>query len=115
MFIAYLKQAGEGSDYTIGFGLRLLVINAGSYNDAIKKLKEEILGKWDEEDRRFYDAYYGGEIELSAVTLFEVSKKHTIPINEWYEESKEIQKKVKEQSVEDKEKKELERLKNKYE
>lgn len=57
-YYAYLKQHGEGCDYTIGCGNTLITIEADNDDDARVKLSEEIS-----------ENYYG-EQELEGVKLF---------------------------------------------
>lgn len=57
-YYAYLKQKGEGCDYTIGCGNTLIRIEANSDKEAISKLSEII------EER------YSDDPELSNVSLF---------------------------------------------
>lgn len=57
-YYAYLKQKGEGCDYTIGCAQTLIQIEANSDEEAREKLAEEI------------SENYHGETELSKVLLF---------------------------------------------
>jgi hypothetical protein len=57
-YYAYLKQKGEGCDYMIGCGSRLVTINANDDTEARQKLSELV-----KED-------YVGEQELAKVLLF---------------------------------------------
>ncbi len=57
-YYAYLKQKGEGCDYTIGCGNTLVTVDADNDEDARTKLGELI-----EEE-------YTGERELESVQLF---------------------------------------------
>lgn len=59
-YYAYLKQNGEGCDYTIGCAQTIITIEASSDSDACEKLSEKI-----EEEYR-----PGGDSELSKVLLF---------------------------------------------
>lgn len=59
-YYAYLKQNGEGCDYTIGCAQTIITIEASSDSDACEKLSEKI-----EEGYR-----PGGDFELSKVLLF---------------------------------------------
>ena len=57
-YYAYLKQNGEGCDYTIGCAQTIITIEAKNDNDAREKLTTEIIEN------------YIGELELSKVLLF---------------------------------------------
>lgn len=57
-YYAWLKQRGEGCDYTIGCGSTLVTIDANGDDEAREKLKELII-----------EQYYG-ETELKKVLLF---------------------------------------------
>lgn len=58
IYYAYLKQLGEGCDYTIGCAQTLIKINANSDDEARQKLKEQIKEN------------YTGEYELESALLF---------------------------------------------
>lgn len=57
-YYAYLKQSGEGCDYTIGCAQTLITIEAENDSEAKEKLADEIMEN------------YHGETELSKVLLF---------------------------------------------
>jgi len=57
-YYAYLKQNGEGCDYTIGCAQTLITIDAENDDEAKEKLSQEI------------SENYTGELELSKVLLF---------------------------------------------
>lgn len=57
-YYAYLKQKGEGCDYTIGCGQLLTTLEAKSDDDAREKLASLVKEE------------YQGEFELSSVLLF---------------------------------------------
>lgn len=83
-FVAYLKQKGEGCDYTIGCARTLITIDADNMDDAkdkmIEKIKEE----------------FQGETELSSCIIYEVSNEIKLPLNSIYKEI-EDEKKLKKQ------------------
>lgn len=56
-YFAYLKQKGEGCDYTIGCAQTLITFDANDDDDAKQKLSERIQEE------------YTGEFELSSVLL----------------------------------------------
>jgi len=101
-FVAYLKQKGEGCDYTIGCARTLITIDADNMDDAkdkmIEKIKEE----------------FQGETELSSCIIYEVSNEIKLPLNSIYKEIEDEKKLKKQKNEEEKEKKELERLIKKY-
>lgn len=49
-YYAYLKQEGEGCDYTIGCGNTLITLNAENDKNAKEKLKEIIIEQYSERE-----------------------------------------------------------------
>ncbi len=113
MFLAYLNQ-GQGCDYTIGCGFKIIQLEAGTHEEALKELQEKIVGQWNEDDKRFYEGYTG-ESALETATLYDVSNITCVPIEKWYKEAREQEEYAKNKVNEQNEKKELQRLKKKYE
>lgn len=99
-YYAYLKQEGEGCDYTIGCGNTLITLNAENDKNAKEKLKEIII-----------EQYSGRESMLEKAILF----KETIDfdLKSVYDElkSKKESEKTKRQHIKDME--DFERLKKK--
>jgi len=99
-YYAYLKQKGEGCDYTIGCGNTLIKLNAKNDSEAKEKLKETII-----------EEYSGSESMLEKVILF----KETIDfdLKSVYDdlESKKESEKTKRQHIKDME--EFEKLRKK--
>ncbi len=83
-YVALIRQAAEGCDYTIGCGLNWLMLKATTREAAIAKLHELIIGKPDGDD---YDGGYRGDDTLSNVTLLDVSEIVIIPVEKWYAEA----------------------------
>ena len=113
-FIAHIIQSGEGCDYMISCGETLLPLIAKTKEEAIKELKEKVIGKYDPK-YNCYEEGYQGEQELSRVTLYEISNMTPIPVDEWYKEAEKYIKKEEKKLTEEKEKIEYEKLKSKYE
>jgi division protein CdvB (Snf7/Vps24/ESCRT-III family) len=72
-FIAYLSQWGEGCDYTIACGKKLVQLKATTYDAALDELDELIRDEYGYEDRR-----------LEYVTLYEVTNKTSYDVDELY-------------------------------
>jgi len=103
-YVAYMKQAGEGCDYTIGCGTVVKFMKSDNIQDA-KKEAREIL--------EYYGCNPGSERELSDFLIFEIKETFDF-LDEFYSDiirSKELEKM---RILKDKELKELKRLQNKY-
>ena len=74
-YVAYLEQAGEGCDYTIGCGRRVWAFDAEDYSSAIKKIKRKI-----EDDFNYSEAF------LKQVILYEIANSYDIDIDGIYAE-----------------------------
>lgn len=117
MFVAHVKQAREGCDYTIACGETLWELEATTRVGAIEELRERILGEWLPE----YGEYEGGcwdewgEGDLGKVELIEVAKRELLPVETWYSKAKEAAKQEKVKATQQAERREYERLKGKYE
>ena len=72
IYKAYLKQSGEGCDYTIGCGRTMITIIATDIEDAKIKLIEEI------EDN------YSGDQKLVLCELYEINEVFTCDLDEIY-------------------------------
>ena len=72
-FVAYIKQQGEGCDYTIACGYKLINLKAASYVAALQELTNIIKENYSEDDYR-----------LSSVTLIEVANKWKIDVDKIY-------------------------------
>jgi len=62
IYKAYLKQSGEGCDYTIGCAQTIIDIEAQSIDEAKQKLYQEI------------EESYTGEQELELCELYEINE-----------------------------------------
>jgi len=76
MFIAYLDQ-GSGCDYTIGCGKVLIELQSKTREDAIEEIRANHL------------PHYGSEYRLENIALYEVVSKEVLPIQRWYLEVEE--------------------------
>lgn len=97
-FRAYLIQKGEGCDYTIGCGKTMIILKASNMQEAKEQLKYII------------EESYVGESELEYCVVFEIINTEQVDLKSIYEDLK--QKDLK--SIEDLERAEYERLKNKF-
>jgi len=109
MFIAYVKQAGEGCDYTIACGETIWKLFAETREDAIVELRHKVLGDF-VPDYGWEDSYD----DLSHVTLFEVLHTEEMPLEQWYGYMKEVEEENKRKQEELKEFQEYKRLQEKY-
>ena len=99
----YLKQAGEGCDYTIGCGQIVITIEAENIKDATIQLKEIIA-----------DEYNSMETKLEKVEIYEISQVGKFDINHFYEQLERMEELANNSSKEEAEKLEYERLKAKF-
>lgn len=74
-YLLYLKQNGEGCDYTIGCGETLIEIKAAYDNDAIDVAKYEIL-----------DNYTGDQKIIKAILI---KNSEVLPVHNWYKQKEE--------------------------
>lgn len=115
-YIAFLKQEGEGCDYSIGCGYDLIELTADNHEKAIEELKKEIIGEFiNDEDYIGFEGGFNDERKLAKVTLYEVTVKESIPVDVWYKEAMQAEKQAKNDQKSAREKAEYERLKTKYE
>ena len=79
MFYAHVKQAGEGCDYTIGCGHKIVRLEAKTLMEA----EREIMANDEEGDGDGYGSahYLTGEAKLESVTILEVTRAHRVPLN----------------------------------
>jgi len=73
IFKALLKQTGEGCDYTIACGYKIIDIKADSKTEALKQLYSKI--------REDYSSF---EVLLESCELYEIQEIHSINLEEWY-------------------------------
>ncbi len=71
---AYLKQWSEGCDYTIGCGKTIIEIEAKTIEEAVAKLRQEILEN------------YNGERELEICELYEINRVVVIGLETFYQQ-----------------------------
>ena len=102
IYKAYLKQCGEGCDYTIGCAQTVIEIHAQNIDEAKQKLYQEI------------EENYTGERELELCELYEVKEVVICDLNEWYKRIRDVKYAIEQQHKEDLERKEFERLKAKF-
>jgi len=116
MFIAYLTQAGEGCDYTIDCGKKMIRLNADNRKDAIEELRLRIVGGVDAEGNDFDDDGYGYNDErmLEEAEIFEVKEEIKVPLEKWYADAEKVEIAEKLDEEEKKERAEFERLKKKF-
>ena len=106
MFMAYLTQRGEGCDYTIGCGRKMVNLKAKTREDAIKEVEALINGTNDE-------GGYSDDSELSKCVLIEGTQED-MPLKKWYKEIEDEEKQAQTKEKEDKERAEFERLQKKF-
>lgn len=104
MFVAYVKQAGEGCDYTIACGETMWTLDAKTREDAVIELERKVVGSRDE---------YGC-VSLSKLILFEVLSEEEMPLSVWYRHMKEAEEQHEHEQAESRERREFERLRKKY-
>ena len=100
---AYLKQDGEGCDYTIGCGQTLIDIEAENIKDAKIQLKEIIA-----------DEYNNDECRLETVEIYEISWFIDFDIQHFYEQLEKMQELANNKLKDESDILEYERLKIKF-
>lgn len=99
---AYLNQ-GQGCDYTIGCGLRVIDITANSMEDAKQKLAETIAEEYSYDEGR-----------LEKAELYEVEQVFVMDLKAIYQKVADDRNAEKQREKDAKEKAEFERLKSKF-
>lgn len=99
---AYLIQAGEGCDYTIGCGRAVIDINAFSVEEAILKLEHIVATEFTDDSA------------LDHVELYEISQVFIMPVKDIYERRYKAEADKHQKEVEKAERLEYERLKKIY-
>lgn len=102
IYKAYLRQSGEGCDYTIGCAQTVIEIEAQSIDEAKQKLYQKI------------EEIYTGEWELELCELYEINEVVICDLKEWYKRIDDAEYAIEQQRKEDLERKEYERLKAKF-
>jgi len=95
---AYLKQAGEGCDYTIECGTKVIDIHAGTIEEAQIILMDIIKTE-----------YSFDELSLSKVELYEIENIISIDMKKFYKDLSDLKKIEKQKKQDDLDKKEFER------
>jgi hypothetical protein len=99
----YLKQLGEGCDYTIGCGKTIETIEAENIKDAIIRLKEIIA-----------DNYNHDESRLEKVEIYETSTIENFDIKSFYDDLNKMEELANISKKQEFERLEYERLKAKF-
>jgi len=100
-YYAYLKQIGEGCDYTIGCAQVMKIIKADSFNEAVTKL--ELIIKEN----------YNDDTKLEDAMIFECEPEY-IDLDKLYSIKQQENDSLKQQNIEREEREELKRLMKKY-
>ena len=100
---AYLQQTGEGCDYTIGCGKRVINIEADSMEEAKQKLTSEIL-----------ENYGHDESMIDNAELYEINKVFQMPIGAIYDKRDDLKAQETQKQINEADRKDFERLKQKF-
>jgi len=100
---AYLKQSGEGCDYTIGCAQTVINIEATSMEEAKQKLTTTIIEEYNNDERI-----------LDSAELYECNEVFAMPIDDIYAKVEQFEQQEKQKQQEETERREYERLKNKF-
>ena len=103
-YILVMQQRGEGCDYSIGCGIKYRIMTAVDYPEAEKLAKAYI--------QDMYPPDHDEELERAYLAI--LPSHESLPLVEWYDEIRTINRDAEAQEVRDKELAELERLKDKY-
>lgn len=106
-FIAIIKQHGEGCDYTIGCGLRVIDIDATDKESAFKKLLKNSLFI----DVSNGDADPSSLEKLKSVRLIEVADEDKKLYRDWLDSMTSEHARIEEEKAKKKDEEEFERLK----
>ena len=109
MFIAYLEQKGEGCDYTIACGRKMIRLEGATIEEAMRELKDKVI--WPDDKDGFPEELYRN---LAKATVFEVACTYNAPVSGWYSEEEERNLHLERSEKARVELAELARLKNKY-
>lgn len=99
IYKAYLKQPGEGCNYTIGCGQTVITIDASDMEDALEKISKEI--------KEYYNTR---ETRLAICEIYEVNQVFECDVNKIYKVITEEERIKKQKLKDDLERKEFERL-----
>lgn len=108
MFMAVMKQHGEGCDYTIGCGMKYVELKAWNEGEALQELKHLVIG-----DDKDYEGGYTGDSKLEEAFIVKVAAQ--VNLEAWYHEYAAHWSGEADREKEKQEKEELARLKEKYE
>ena len=112
MFIALLKQSGEGCDYSIACGRKWVELEATTLPQALDEVHALIFGTAEEDyEDGSYNSY---EFSLSEATILEVSNLHVVPVKVWYDEQADYKEQMKAFAKLEDERQEYMRLSKKF-
>lgn len=84
-FIAYINETNYGCDYTIACGKAVMELKAEIRDEAIKELKDRVIGVRDGRGYNTEDCF-SGEPRIVSATLYEVASTYHVPLDDWYAE-----------------------------
>jgi hypothetical protein len=102
-FVAYLKQIGDGCDYTIGCGQKLIGLDAQTWAEARAEMRKLLA-----------DNYSHDESRLETVTIYEVKTAERVPVDDWYAEIEDEEDQAQEARDKENRRREYERLKREF-
>ena len=76
MFFAHIKQSGEGCDYTIACGEKVVKLRANSMANAQEEVRSMLA----------HDYTARGDRHLESAIIYEVSDTFPVPVDAWYAE-----------------------------
>ena len=100
---AFIRQAGEGCDYTIACGKTVIDLEANSIPEAMVKLYQAVKEDYSNDERR-----------LESAEIFEVNRIENIDMKEIYRQIDDAERLGQAKEEEETERKEFERLKAKF-
>jgi hypothetical protein len=107
-FYVYMKQQGEGCDYTIGCGQTVKTMEA----ESIEALEEYLASEAAAEDGRGFS--FGSDYELRKCIIFPAETAHTVDVASYKKKYQQDLAKAKADAAEAKERAEFERLAAKF-
>lgn len=112
-FLAIFEQKGDGCDYTIGCGTRVIEFEASNIAEALHQV-----GRLDDAapdcSLGYFGAEEGGEREMKRVRVVPVEACHQLDLIAIYAEQRRLAGQVKRDAQDEADRREYERLKQKY-
>ncbi|HDR9106035.1 TPA: hypothetical protein QDB04_002892 [Burkholderia vietnamiensis] len=104
MFIAHLKQSGEGCDYTIACGEKVVRLKATTWEEVPDEVRQHLENSYGPRSER----------RLARCTVYEVAESLEVPVDAWYSEIEDASRQAAEARKTAQRRAEYERLKREF-